>query len=68
MARSRTTAIEHEQIDNITVTPIAPRTVGASIEPNIGAKKGKKASGCPVSGLIVKGTADANPFTSAGLT
>jgi hypothetical protein len=31
-------------------------------------RKGKKASGCPVSGLIVKGTADANPFTSAGLT
>ena len=56
--------------------PIAPAT-GAdnpvnkavpAILPNSGAKKGKKASGCPVSGFFVNGIIDANPCTSAGLT
>ena len=37
-------------------------------EPAKGARKGKNASGCPVCGLTVIGIADANPFTSAGLT
>jgi len=36
--------------------------------PAKGARKGKNASGCPVCGLTVIGIADANPFTSAGLT
>ena len=48
--------------------PVPANKVGANKLPNIGAKKGKKASGCPVSGFTVNGTADANPLTSAGLT
>jgi len=44
------------------------KKVVPSIEPKIGAKKGKNASGCPVSGFVVKGTCDANPLTSAGFT
>ena len=50
------------------VTPIALKSVGANKLPNIGAKKGRKASGCPVSGFVVIGIADANPLTSAGFT
>ena len=48
--------------------PVPANKVGANKLPNIGAKKGKKASGCPVSGFTVNGIADANPLTSAGLT
>ena len=44
------------------------KKVVPSIEPKIGAKKGKNASGCPVSGFVVRGTCDANPLTSAGFT
>ena len=36
--------------------------------PNIGARNGRNASGCPVWGLTVIGIACAKPFTSAGLT
>jgi hypothetical protein len=39
-----------------------------AIDPNKGAKKGKKASGCPVSGFTVIGIACAKPLTSAGFT
>ena len=52
-------------------TPAPPKPVNNALppnEPSIGAKKGKKASGCPVSGFIVKGTCCAMAFTSIGLT
>ena len=48
--------------------PVPAKIVGAIKLPNTGAKKGRKASGCPVSGFIVIGIADANPLTSAGFT
>ena len=47
---------------------VPPNKEPPAIDPNIGARKGKKASGCPVSGLIVKGITCESPATSAGLT
>jgi hypothetical protein len=45
-----------------------PNKAVPAIDPNKGAKKGKKASGCPVCGLTVIGIACAKPLTSAGFT
>ena len=50
---------------------VAPAPVNKAlpaIPPRIGARNGKKASGCPVSGFTVIGIACAKPLTSAGLT
>ena len=41
---------------------------GAAILPNKGAKNGKNASSCPVSGFLVIGKLCRNPFISIGLT
>ena len=51
--------------------PAAPPAVNKAppaIDPNTGARKGKKASGCPVCGFTVIGIACAKPLTSAGFT
>ena len=61
-------AANAELAANVVPNIPAPAKELKSVLPNKGAKKGKKASGCPVCGLTVKGIADANPLTSAGLT
>ena len=47
---------------------VPPNKEPPANEPNNGANKGRNASGCPVSGLTVKGITCESPATSIGLT